>query len=296
MGRELPFAIVDVFAEQRYAGNQLAVLRHAGNLDPAEMLQIARETHFSETTFVLSDELRDGGYDVRIFTPGGEVPFAGHPTLGTAAVIRQNIIGRPVEQVVLNLGVGPIPVTFQVDSAGNETLWMRQIAPEFGPTHPAETLAAVLGLDPAAIDSRYPVQEVSTGLPDTLVPLRSLADLRAIKLDMALHDAFVETCEAKTILAFCPQTYHEENDLCARMFAPYFDIAEDPATGSANGCLAAYLAHYRVLGEPQVAARVEQGYEIGRPSLLHLRADATADDYVIQVGGRVVPVASGLWD
>ena len=296
MGRDLPFAIVDVFAEQRYTGNQLAVLRHAGDLDPVEMLQIARETHFSETTFVLSDESRDGGYDVRIFTPGAEVPFAGHPTLGTAAVIRQTIIGRPVEQVVLNLAVGPIPVTFQHDPDGGETLWMRQIAPRFGPTHPVETLAAVLGLDPAAVDPRYPVQEVSTGLPDILVPLRSLADLKAIQLDMALHDALIATCEAKTILAFCPQTYHAENDLCARMFAPYFGIAEDPATGSANGCLAAYLAHYRVLGGPQVAARVEQGYEVGRPSLLHLRADATVDDYAIEVGGRVVAVARGVWE
>ncbi|MBN1814459.1 MAG: PhzF family phenazine biosynthesis protein, partial [Anaerolineae bacterium] len=123
----LTFYIVDVFAERKYSGNQLAVFRKAAGLSTDEMQAIAREMHFSETTFVLSDQPRDGGYDVRIFTPQAELPFAGHPTLGTAFVIRQEIIGRPAEQVILNLQVGPIPVTFDGD-----ILWMKQVEPQFG--------------------------------------------------------------------------------------------------------------------------------------------------------------------
>ena len=122
------FYIVDVFAEEKYAGNQLAVVRGGADLSDEALGKIALEINYSETTFVLADEETDGGYDVRIFTPGGEVPFAGHPTLGTAYVIRQEILCEPVEQITLNLKVGKIPVTF------GDLLWMRQPPPTFGET------------------------------------------------------------------------------------------------------------------------------------------------------------------
>src|SRR4030042_2345154 len=127
----VPFSIVDVFAEEKYAGNQLAVVRNAQGLSSEQMQKIAREMNFSETTFVLSDAPRDDGYDVRIFTPAAEVPFAGHPTLGTAWVIRQEIVHSPVEQVKLNLQVGQIPVTFG-QAAEPDVLWMKQNPPTFG--------------------------------------------------------------------------------------------------------------------------------------------------------------------
>ena len=128
---KIPFYIVDVFAEKKYAGNQLAVFREAHSLSGETMQLIARETNFSETTFILQDEPRDGGYDVRIFTPREEVPFAGHPTLGTAHIIRNEILGGKTDALTLNLKVGKIPVTFSQDGYS----WMKQIEPEFGKQH-----------------------------------------------------------------------------------------------------------------------------------------------------------------
>src|SRR4028119_1924472 len=135
----LPFTIVDVFAEEKYAGNQLAVVRGAAALSDETRQKVTREMNYSETTFILSEEERDGGYDVRIFTPGGEVPFAGHPTLGTAYVIRNEILATPAKQLVLNLEAGKIPVTF------GDVLWMRQLPPNFGPGLDPTRLARVLG-------------------------------------------------------------------------------------------------------------------------------------------------------
>ena len=152
-----PFFIVDVFAEEKYAGNQLAVFTEGAALSGADMQRLAKEMHFSESTFLLSREPRDGGYDVRIFTPEAEVPFAGHPTLGTAFVIQQEIVKTPVDSLTLNLPVGPIPVTFTYLLDDPDILWMRQPAPVFGATFTPESLAPVLGLDVAALDARFPV-------------------------------------------------------------------------------------------------------------------------------------------
>jgi trans-2,3-dihydro-3-hydroxyanthranilate isomerase len=152
-----PYYLVDVFAEEKYAGNQLAVFRSAAGISSLEMQQIARETNFSETTFILSDRMREGGFDVRIFTPAEEVPFAGHPTLGTAFIIRNEILNGKDERVVLNLKVGPIPVSFSPD--GN--CWMRQIQPAFGREHSTDTFAYILGLKTTDFDDRFPIQEVS---------------------------------------------------------------------------------------------------------------------------------------
>ena len=171
----LTFYIVDVFAEEKYAGNQLAVIRGGAEL-PEEMLQkITLEMNYSETTFVLSEEESDGGYDVRVFTPGGEVPFAGHPTLGTAYVIRQEILGEPVERITLNLKASKTPVTF------GEVLWMRQLPPTFGATLDPAPVARALNLEIADLDDRFPVQEVSTGLPAIVVPLGDLDALRSAR-------------------------------------------------------------------------------------------------------------------
>jgi len=283
------FSILDVFAEHKYAGNQLAVFRYAGELSGAEMQNIAREINFSETTFILSDEQRDGGFDVRIFTPKEEVPFAGHPTIGTAQVIHDQILGGSADQVVLNLKVGQIPVKFGQDGF----CWMTQKQPVFGQQHPAEALAGVLGLDPADIDLRFPVQEVSTGLPFFIVPLKTLAALQKARVDQALCSALIQDTVAKGILVFCPQPHQPQNDLSVRVFVDYYGVPEDPATGSGNGCLAGYLVKYRCFGQPTINVRAEQGYEIGRPSLLLLRAAQTGDAIQVEVGGRSILVARG---
>jgi len=290
------FHIVDVFAERRYAGNPLAVVLDAGDVAAESMQAFAREMNFSETTFVTSIEMRDRGYDVRIFTPREEVPFAGHPTLGTAFVIRRELAGEACHSVVLNLAVGSIPVTFESDAGGGELLWMRQVAPEFGESVDVDSMAAVLGLETSDFDGRHPIQEVSTGLPVLIAPLRGLDAVKRCRVDRSRYDALVRDRRAKCVMVFCAETYDAENDLNARVFADYFGVPEDPATGSANGCLAGYLARFRYLGGASVAARVEQGCEIGRPSLLYLRATERGAEIDVQVGGRVRPCAHGVLD
>ena len=223
------FYIVDLFAEKRYAGNQLAVFRGADHLPDVTLQNIAAEMNFSETTLVLSDEERDGGYDVRIFTPREEVPFAGHPTLGTAFVIQREILGCTVERVALNLVAGRVPVTF------GEVLWMAQLPPAFCKTLNPARLSRVLGLSENDLDGRYPAQKVSTGLPAIIVPLNDLGALKRCRVDRERYFELVEGPEAKNVFLFCPEPHEEGNDLAARMFADYYRVPEDPATGSAAG-------------------------------------------------------------
>ncbi len=287
------FYILDVFAEQKYAGNQLAVIRDAAAISDSQMLQITREMNYSETTFILSEQPREGGYDVRIFTPGAEVPFAGHPTLGTAFVIRHEIMKEPAETVILNLKVGPIPVTSGSGGKDKSILWMKQNEPTFGLTIEPGPVAKVLGLDESEIDDRFIVQEVSTGLPFIIVPLKSLDGVKRAKVNRDECFKLIEDTQAKMILIFCPETYNRGNDLNVRVFCDYYDIPEDPATGSGNGCLAGYLAKHRYFGDDRIDIRVEQGYEISRPSLLYLRAENKQGKIDVFVGGKVVMVAKG---
>jgi trans-2,3-dihydro-3-hydroxyanthranilate isomerase len=288
------FYIVDVFAETKYSGNQLAVVRNAAALSKKQMQQIAKEMNYSETTFILRDEQRENGYDVRIFTPASEVPFAGHPTLGTAFVIHREIAKKPVQKINLNLKVGQIPVTLQ-ESGPNETiLWMKQIEPEFGETLDSRILSDVLGIEPNQIDGRFPIQEVSTGLYAMIVPLKTLEAVKRIRVNLNKYYELIEKTTSKLILVFCPDTYHKENDLNVRVFGYYYQVPEDPATGSANGCLAGYLVKQRYFGNKKIDIRVEQGYEIGRPSLLHLRAEERNDKREVHVGGKVIMVAKGI--
>ena len=289
----LRFYILDVFAEKKYAGNQLAVFRHPAGISGKEMQQIAREMNFSETTFITSEEPRKGGYDVRIFTPNEEVPFAGHPTLGTAWLIQQEVIARPVESVTLNLKVGQIPVTFSYEEGKPNVLWMQQKEPSFGPVFDRARIARVLSIDQTDIDSRLPIQEVSTGLPFIIVPLLRLAAVKKARTDRDRYFELVKTTQAKGILLFCPEPYDKENDLNVRMFADWYGVPEDPATGSANGCLAAWLTKYRYFGASTINIRVEQGHEIGRPSLLRLRTETVRRVMQVHVGGRVRLVARG---
>ena len=280
--------IVDVFAREQYTGNQLAVVESGGDLTGEEMQTIAAEMDYSETTFV---ESREPPYRVRIFTPAAEVPFAGHPTLGTAHVIREHVAeGRP-EEVVLDLNVGEVPVEVR-ERDGTETLWMTQQPPAFGERLSADRLATVLSLPVEAIDD-WPVQVVSTGLPTIIVPVCDRDALSAIEIDRAAYDDVTSDTGADLVLAVCRDPREDGNDLAVRVFAPALGVPEDPATGSANGCLAAYLARHAYLGSGSVDARVEQGHEVGRPSLLYLQAVDRGDDVRVEVGGRVIPVARG---
>jgi len=289
---KLVFYIVDVFAEEKYAGNQLGVFRHGNKLSDTEMQRIAKEVNYSETTFILSEEERDGGYDVRIFTPEEELPFAGHPTLGTAYVIQQEIIREPVEKVILNLKIGQIPVSFNYSEAKVDIMWMKQKHPIFEKILDKAKVSKVLSLEEDDID-RFPIQEVSTGVPSIIVPLKTLDAVKKSRVVQEMYLDLIEDTEAKAILIFCAGTYSKENDLNVRMFADYYGVPEDPATGSANGCLAGYLVKHRYFGKEQIDIKVEQGYEIGRPSLLYLRAEEREGEIDVSVGGRAVMIAKG---
>jgi trans-2,3-dihydro-3-hydroxyanthranilate isomerase len=303
------FHIVDVFGESKYSGNQLAVVLPGGPLAQADMQAIAREFNFPETTFLGSltakggakggakrganQGAKRGGYHVRIFTPRKEVPFAGHPTLGTAFVIRNHVASRKPPVIALDLGVGRIPVRFVPGEPG--LAWMRQPAPVFGPIHARAAAAALVGLSSRDLDSRFPAQEVSTGMEFLLLPVKSLEAMRRASADRAACQAhFAKRPGGELpLFLFCPETYDPAHALNARMFADAFGIPEDPATGSANGCLAAYLGRYRYFGSGEVGVVVEQGYEIGRPSLLRISATEGKQGPEIEVGGRVIEVAEG---
>lgn len=174
-------------------------------------------------------------------------------------------------------------------------LWMQQNEPEFGGKLDRNIVAEVLNIDISQIDIRYPIQEVSTGLPVILVPLKSLAAVKEVQINKEKYFKLIEKREAKGIMVFTSETYEEVNDLNVCDFAEYYGIPEDAATGSSNGCLAAYLIKHRYFDEKKINLRVEQGYEIKRPSLLHIRAEEKEDVIEVFVGGEVTSIARGTW-
>jgi trans-2,3-dihydro-3-hydroxyanthranilate isomerase len=287
------FIICDVFARKRFEGNQLAVFPDATGLTDEAMQLLAREIHFSETTYILSDRTGERGWPVRIFTPAREVPFAGHPTLGTAYVIWNRFLGRGVDEVNLDLKVGVVPV--RVEDAG-ERLMMTQVPPTFGRTVEPADAARVLSLGTEDVDNRFPVQEVSTGLSFLIVPLKTLAAVQSIKVNLAEYDRLINCLEAKAVLAFCSETVDPQCRLHVRVFCDFYDVPEDPATGSANGCLCAWLVKHRYLGVSDFVISTEQGLEMQRPSLLHLDGSEVNHRITVRVGGKVVVAGAGEFE
>lgn len=254
-----PFTIVDVFAERKYAGNPLAVIENASGLTREEMQSIARETNFSETTFVMDDKPT-----VKIFTPREEIPFAGHPTIGTAAVL----MGQKTE-ITIHVPAGAIPVTREGD-----LFWMKQNEPTFGAKQDAAEMSAIIGVETDG------GEDVSTGLMHTILRVANFDALKRVKIDLPRYWKWVEGSASKSICIYAREGDH----VAMRVFPIYYGIAEDPATGSAAGCLAATLAR-----EGPVDLRVSQGAEVGRPSVLYLRAQGSD----IRVGGKVQRVVEG---
>jgi trans-2,3-dihydro-3-hydroxyanthranilate isomerase len=297
--KSVPFHIVDVFTDTKYSGNQLAVVRNANDFSEADMQKFAREMNFSETSFILLNERELAGnntfFPVRIFTPRAEVPFAGHPTLGTAFVIQQYILRKQVPTVTLDLKVGPIEVTPIYEGDNVRILWMKQNEPTFGPRkYQSKQLAKVLGLSTKDILTTFPIQEVSTGLLFLIVPLKNLRALKRCSVNREKYFEFIKKSPAKAILVFSPGSHGTDSKLSVRMFSEYYGVPEDPATGSGNGGLAAYLSRHEYFGSPVVDIQVDQGYEIGRPSTLHLKATPGNGKINVMVGGQVVPVAEGI--
>lgn len=288
------FHVVDVFAEGPLAGNPLAVVRDAAGLGTAAMQAIAREFGFSETTFVVSDpDATQSGVRVRIFTPARELPFAGHPTLGTAWVIREHLATERVDAVALSLGVGRVPVRFEAEAGGGEVAWLSAPPAELGVCVPPVRIAPVLGLSEADLDPELPAQHVRAGIGFLVVPLRDVDAVGRCRFDLAAFAPLERDGLPAQVYLFCREAVEAGRDLHARMFFAAPDVREDPATGSATACLGAYLLAHRPFGPGPLSLRIEQGYEMSRPSLLRLRARDSAAGRQVEVGGRVVETARG---
>jgi trans-2,3-dihydro-3-hydroxyanthranilate isomerase len=298
--RTYDFAQVDVFAEHSLEGNALAIFPDARGLTPTEMLALARETNLSETTFILPRDPeieRERGIQVRIFLTTEEVPFAGHPTLGTASWLYWNHpILRGAEQITLDLGVGPIPVRFTPPQRGEQGVFgtMKQKDPTFGEVldsaEDRAAIAAALGLAPADLDPNLPAQRVSTGMAFCIVPLRSLEATRRLQISQQHARPCLERIGAKFFHCITRADAASGADWHARM---QFYNGEDPATGSASGCAIAYLVRHGAVASEQTIV-FEQGIEILRPSRIHVSA-VLGNEAVTKVfvGGRTIPVANG---
>jgi len=287
------FYIVDVFAEQPYAGNQLAVVVGEDALSDETMQKLAAETNYSETTFVTPEPEADGGYRVRLFTPAREIAFAGHPILGTAWVLRHYVLSDATGPVKLNLMLGQVPVTFEVSAEGKEVAWFLAPPVSLGTTCAPERMAAAVGVSPQDIDTRFPVQQFSAGTSAMIVPLRTLDALRRSKLDL---DAFADLASEgfpPLVYLFCRQTHDPRNDLCARIFFEAHGVRAAPATGNGAAFLGAYLLEHRFFPESELSVRIEQGHEVRRPSLVMLRARRVDGSSQVSVGGYVVPAVRG---
>lgn len=283
----LSYSVLDVFAEAPLSGNPVAVNFGAGRLASEDMQGIARETNLSETTFVLADRERDGAWDVRIFTPGAELPYAGHPTLGTATAIRSRHLGGAAPSVTLRLGIGLVPVRFASDGVA----WLESPAARFEAFPKRELVAAALGVPLESLDPKLPIEIQKNGANQLLVPLRERAALEAASVDSNAYRELRAAGAPGSLYPFAPGARDPRNHFSVRLFAPAYGIAEDPATGSAAGFLGQYLVRHRAHPGETLDVRLEQGHAIARPSLLRVRAGANA----VEVGGRVIPVAHGEW-
>lgn len=284
--------VVDVFAEQPYTGNQLAVIVNAAELSDDTMQKLAAEMNYSETTFVKSMPEPDKGYHVRIFTPAREIAFAGHPILGTAWVLRHQLAPQVAGSLRLNLAVGQAAVTFEPSTAGSEVAWFRAPSMSLGSTCPPERIAPALGLTPEDIATQTPVQQVSASTSALIIPLRSLEALRRSRLDLEGFAPLASQGFPSLVYLFCRETHDPANDLCAWFFFEAHGVREDPATGNGAAFLGCYLLAHQVYGQADVTLRIEQGHEVRQPSLVRLRARLVDGSYEVSVGGTVIPTSS----
>ncbi len=291
--REFEYQRCDVFTSTPLEGNQLAVFLNATELTDSEMQAIAREMNLSETTFVLRRDRgieQSRGIRVRIFTTQEELPFAGHPTLGTAATLRGAFADlATTDKIVLDLNAGQIAVTFpeQAGDRGRAIYGeMKQLDPEFGAQHSAAAIAPLLGVRAEDIADSSP-QTVSTGMPFCIVVLRSVEALGRLRVDAAASERYLRSSGGKFFYVLAPES---QNQWRARM---QFYNGEDPATGSAAGCAISYLVRHRLCPSAE-RLHLRQGVEISRPSDLYLSANLTEEKVSeVRVAGSTVQVAKG---
>jgi trans-2,3-dihydro-3-hydroxyanthranilate isomerase len=295
--RKLRYQLVDVFTNERFGGNQLAVFTNARGLSPEMMQHLTRELNLSECTFVLPPKDQTNDWWVRIFTPGYEMPMAGHPTVGTAFVLaREHLVevSESKPSIRFEEGVGVIPVTFTFDEGAHLLINMSQPMPTFGPIfEDRAAMAELLSLDVSEL-ADYPLEVVSCGVPFVYVPLKSLAAVQAIKVRVDIWERLLKNYAAPHIYAFTTETVLPGSTVHSRMFAPAMGIGEDPATGAACGPLGCYLVrHGLVQGNPAIILN-EQGFEMGRRSFIHIEIEQTDGQFSrVSVGGECVYIGEG---
>ena len=297
----------DVFTSEPFTGNQLAVFLDGRGLLPERMQSIAREMGFSETTFIMPAETAGTDIRMRIFTPGVELPMAGHPTIGsTFALAQAGMIKPGMEQFVFGLGIGPTPVALEWDAsteagqAASRRLrfaWMTQRAPEFGLiVQDRQAVAAALGVRRDDLAGDLPIQQVSCGVPFLFVPMATRAAVdRAVSEAAPLRRLGEAIGVNLPVFLFTTEPGVPEATVYSRMFSPQFDVAEDPATGGASGPLGSYLVHYGLVrADAQQRMLSLQGHVMGRPSRIHIRVGGSRDNITsVEVGGEAVLVARG---
>ena len=305
--KTLPYYLVDVFAYKPYTGNQLAVFLEADGLSVREMLNITREINFAESVFIMNGNAANGngvpgnGFHARVFTPEKEVPFAGHPTLGAAFVLKK-LANRDLSSMSLKLPIGDIPIEF-MGSNGQEEIFMTQPQPEMLSHYDPKEMAELLQLKSSELDAELPVCEISTGLPYIIVPVNSLKVLEKVNIRAHAFEAFLlkygrhkdnSLKQLNTgLYLFTVETLNPRHHFHARMFClERGEVVEDAATGSAAGCLLTYLLTFR---ENYLNITIEQGYAIKRPSLIRLKGNWGNHQYSLKVGGKVNWVAGGKW-
>jgi trans-2,3-dihydro-3-hydroxyanthranilate isomerase len=295
------FLHYDVFTDTRFEGNQLAIFPEASRLSSEQMQTIATEMNFSESTFIIPAESADTDVRMRIFTPGAELPMAGHPTIGsTFALADLGVISAGRPSWVFGLGVGPTKVELTWTAERLSFAWMDQRPPDYRqPASPRVEIIKAVGVDPHAVDSTgMPIEEISCGVNFLFVPARTRAAVDAAEPDFAamkrLKSAFPGDHTA--IFVFSTEPVDASVTAYSRMFAPGLGVGEDPATGGASGPLAAYLVKHGLVRREQMHDMVSlQGVAMGRPSRIHMRITQNDDGVItrVQVGGEAVRVAEG---
>ncbi len=293
--RRLHYHLLDVFTNERFGGNQLAVFTNGRGLTTETMQQITKELNLSESTFVLPPEDSVNDWKVRIFTPARELPMAGHPTVGTSYVLAREQLVTPSEAnpiIRLEEGVGVIPVTFNFVDGKSVLIQMQQPLPVFSPEFTNRTLAAEL-LSLTVNDlAETPVQEVSTGVPFLFIPIKDMNSIRRIKFRNDIWEQ--KLSQYGQFFVFTLETTYPTSTVHSRMFGPSMNIAEDAASGAPSGPLGCYLVKYGLVKDNPAKIISEQGFEMGRPSYIHIEIRQT-DDAInfVGVGGECVYIGEG---
>ncbi len=296
---------IDVFTSKRLQGNPLVVFPDARGLSDEEMQDVARETNLQETTFVFPRDPgieQERGIKVRIYVPNEEIPFGGHPTLGTAMVLRNlrratqqsgSAASDTPDKITLDLSVGQIPVDFHREDSGNIFGEMHQVDPVFGPLLERDTIAALLDLQSSDISADAPIQSLSTGLPFIIVPIKNLATLQRLSEAPKKAYDYLRHLNLPAIADYYYVTRDTRDTAVGLRSRGIFLGAEDPATGSAAGCTAAWMVRYG-LAQPEQTVHILQGVEIKRPSHIFVRASKAGDRVNnVRVGGNAVPIMEG---